>query len=120
MASKLVPIPEKFRVLFGMFAAATVDKPKEFTKAWEVLVRRSDRSMLTVLVSSLAQDLVYTSICYLPKKVQPKVLKYLADNPAIRDEALNELRKHQESLRAAVKAEVAAGNKEYVGLRVVA
>lgn len=120
MASKLLTIPENSREVFGLFSASIVDKPEHFTKAWEVLLRHSDRAMLTVLVSALAQDLVYTSICYLPKKVQPKVSKYLAENPAIREKVLNELREHQEYLRHAVKKQVAAGNKEFSGLRVVA
>lgn len=120
MASTLLTIPENKRVVFGKFAAAIIDKPEKFEACWEILIKHSDRAMLSMLISSKAQDLIYTAICYLPAKVQPNISKVLAKNPDIRARVLTECQSNQQALRMAIKDKIDAGDENYVGLRVVA
>lgn len=112
----MLDIPEECREVFGLFAMAVVEKPDEFVKAFEILLRHSSDRMLRLLAEKPAADVAYTMLCYLPEDVRDEVAKYMADNPDKRERVLAEVRDCQTTLKAAIQDRIKQGDKPVLEL----
>lgn len=107
----MLPIPDECKVVWGMFAAAVVEKPAEFMQAFEILLRHSSEAMLRLLASAAPDDLAYTMLCYLPEDTREQVARYIADNEQLRQQVLTNVRECQATLKAAIQDRIAQGDK---------
>lgn len=127
MSPRLLEIPQRCRVVWGMFAEAVVEKLSqardnardadeqerllgEFVKSFEILLRHSSDDMLRLLAESRVEDLVYTLVCYLPESVRDPVSKYLAEHREQRTQIVDAFTMMQRGLNDTIRAEIEKGN----------